>query len=167
MTNSKLYFLIGSARSGKSTFSKKWQSEKEMRVVVSGDNIRLATHGTRYNKLAEDSVFCTLHIMVRTLLLSGYEVLIDETNTSEMSIRRILEIDKNATPVFINTPLDICIKRAIDSRQFDVINSIYRHHSNINSILIKYGTIEKFIENINNKIEQYNKFFEGTINEYN
>ncbi len=145
MYKGKLHFTVGRQRSGKSTYCKLWLFENygnnyesclidNPRVIVSGDAIRLATHGMRYNRLAEDSVFMTLHTMVRTLLITGFDVIVDETNTSEISIRRLLEIDNKAKAVYINTSEEICIQRALDTNQPDLVPVIKRVGKNIEKI---------------------------------
>lgn len=110
----KLYFVVGTAASGKSTFAQKWKRElaNTPRVVVTTDNIRLALHNQVYNKCAEPVVFAHKHLMIKTLLLEGYDVLSCGTNTTKESIQRLLEIDLNAEPIVIGTPLHICLERS-------------------------------------------------------
>ena len=86
--------------------------ENERRVLVSGDEIRQALYGSNWNSLGEDYVDSIKWTMIRTLLNSGHTVLLDETNTSERSIRKILEIDIDAEFVFVETKPEICHKRA-------------------------------------------------------
>jgi predicted kinase len=131
---SKLFFMIGCPRSGKSTFCKEWINDGPMRIIVCGDDIRMATYGQRWNKLGENSVYCTLYVMIRALLLGGFTVLVDETNSSEMSITRILEIDENAKPILIDTSEDECIKRAIEWNQKDLIPVIKQISRNISRL---------------------------------
>lgn len=138
---SRLYFTIGCSHSGKSTLCNKWAAydnyieenkfveykcsimfqeppkryesiQTERRVVVSGDRIRESLYGSLWNQLAEDFVDAVKWTMVRTLLNSGYTVLLDETNTSERNIRKIFEIDQNAEFVYVDTPVEVCKKRA-------------------------------------------------------
>jgi predicted kinase len=89
-------------------------------VIVSGDQIRLALYGCRYSSYGEGFVFATMQTMTRTLLASGYNVIIDETNTTKESCRRILEIDPTAKPIFILTRPEICIERAKATNQEDL-----------------------------------------------
>jgi predicted kinase len=174
MNKGKLYFCCGLQRSGKSTFCKKWLYENlylindnyelwlqtNPRVIVSGDDIRLATHGTRYNKLAEDSVFSTLHIMIRTLLITGFDVIVDETNTSEISIRRLLEIDEYAIAIRFDTSEEICIQRAIDSGQSDLVSAIKRTSNNLKLIDERGGLnifMNQILEEVRKRKYEYNK----------
>ena len=151
MSKGKLSFMCSTPRAGKSTYAKKWAAEKPMRVVVCGDAIRLALHGSRYNPLAETIVFGMQHIFIRSLLQQGYDVLFDDTNSSRISIQRLLEIDANATPVFIYTPVEVCKQRAIESGQEDLIEVIDRIDKNIKEIQ-KVG-FEEFVREIVREIK--------------
>lgn len=135
MYNSKLYFCIGLPRSSKSTQCRKWLNYEnfiedgqfknsevkfhiapaQKRVVVSGDEIRQALYGSNWNSLCEDYVDSIKYTMVRALLNSGHTVLLDETNTSERSIRKILEIEINAEFAFVDTKPEECHRRADES----------------------------------------------------
>lgn len=130
----KLYFMMGMARSGKSTYVNKWIKEDSNRVVVSSDDIRYAMHGNRYSSFAETMVFSVKHIMIRALLRRGMTVLVDGTHTSKISIERILEIDSTAKPILINTPKEICIERALLTNQADLIPTIERQNKNLQEI---------------------------------
>lgn len=126
MLNGKLYFTIGMPRSGKSTYCNKWAAEKPNRVIVSSDDIRFALHGKRYEPLAETMVFAIKHIMTRAHLNRGNDVIVDGTHSTRLSIQRLLEIDRLAVAVTIETPADECIRRAIATNQEDLIPVISR-----------------------------------------
>lgn len=131
----KLYFCVGLSRSGKSNLSKKWLNYENFiedgqfknsevkchiapagnRVLVSGDEIRQALYGSNWNSLCEDYVESVKWTMVRALLNSGHTVLLDETNTSERNIRKILEIDIDAEFAFVDTKPKECHIRADES----------------------------------------------------
>jgi len=144
--------MIGCPRSGKSTFCKEWVKEEPMRIVVSGDDIRLATYGQRFNKLGENAVYHTLYVMIRALLLGGFTVLVDETNSSEMSITRILEIDSEAKPILIDTSEEVCIERAIATNQKDLIPVIKQIRRNIDRL--KAEGIDNVIKRLNKDIKE-------------
>lgn len=151
----KLYFCIGCPRSGKSTYCKKWVDEKTettKKVIVNVDEIRLSLHGNRYEPLAETIVFAITHVMIRALLNQGFDVIVDETNTTEISIQRLLEIDANARPILIDTPPEECKKRAIETNQSDLIPVIDRIYENICEI--KKVGVEAFIKKIVEKINK-------------
>lgn len=152
-----LNVLIGAARSGKSTFSRKWLKEisNTNRVVVNSDTIRLALHGKRYYRDAEPHVHAQTYLMVKVLHLDGYEVLVDETSTSEGSIRRWLEIDKTAQFIWTNTPIQVCLQRAHDTNQIDLNPVIKRHFDNIENLsnYCKTPSFYNRYEKLNNSIQ--------------
>jgi len=82
-------------------------------VVVSGDDIRFAIHGSEYIPGAEALVFTIIDITALALLRRGFDVLIDETSTSKPTLMRYLRLDTNAEPIFMDTPTEECRRRAI------------------------------------------------------
>mgnify|MGYP000970491961 CR=1 FL=1 len=151
-----LYFSVGMPQSGKSTVAAKWRDLVQCNkyqhpqdvannnwwwtinngdikhpVIVNGDDFRLATHGQVYRRLSESIVWGHVHVAIQALLLTGHTVFFDETNSSEWSIRRIFEIDANAVPVFVNTPKETCIARAIEKGQDDLVPVIERVSENL------------------------------------
>lgn len=169
----RLYFMIGLARSGKSTLSRRWNARRinfneagkviedsspydivTPRVVVSADKWRLAL-GHRYNSWAEPMVHGPVRIAVRALLMD-HDVLVDETNTTASSIKQWLEEDINAVPVLVNTPLAVCKRRAIDSGQADLIPVLERMHLNL------YNTFGKNLD-IETKMVELRKEVESTL----
>lgn len=157
--------MVGLARSGKSTVSRKWANHEiyftidgqiknysvlqvEPRVVVNGDSWRLAM-GHRYNTYVEPIVSGHVQIAVRALLLT-HNVLIDETNTNEKSILKWLEEDIDAVPVFVNTAAEICKERALRTGQPDLVPVIDRMNMNLTKTFGKnldvLGTVQKLRE---------------------
>ncbi len=122
----QLYFMVGLPRSGKSSLVKTLKKEIPNLVVVSGDKIRLAVYNQRFWGPGEAMVHSIKQTMVRTLLSEGYNVLIDETNTSWKSIETIREIDSFAKYIIVDTPIADCIERAEKTGQSDLIPVIRR-----------------------------------------
>lgn len=141
-----LYFSVGMPRSGKSTLAKDWAdrfgpddprdmytdtiiyngggkmwfnfNEKVLgKVIICGDDFRLACHGQVYRRLSEGVVWGHIQVAIQALLNTGHKVFFDETNSSPWSIERIFEIDVHAIPVFVTTPKEVCIQRALDNKQ--------------------------------------------------
>lgn len=125
----QLFFTRGLPRSGKSTFARKWltnqkYSLKDMlydnkykelyfplrRVIVCGDDFRLATYGQEYDRSCEFASALTMFTAIKALL-KNHCVLFDETNSSEWSLRRIFEICPNAEYIDIRTEKKECLKR--------------------------------------------------------
>jgi len=129
----QLYFLCGIARCGKSTIAKSWQkyeidikyntikkhvgSHKIPRLIVCADWLRLALTGQPYIQEAEDIVHAVKHLIIRTYLNQGYDILVDGTHTTKNSIQDLLLIDKDADFYLIDTPAEECKQRAIDTNQ--------------------------------------------------
>lgn len=159
----KLTALIGLARSGKSTFAREWQSKEDPdglnRVVVNGDNVRLALHDHRFIFKAEPIVHGIYQTMVRALLLNPQlHVLMDDTHTTVSSIRTVLTIDDNAEFIYVPCNTEVARQRAIETNQTDLIPVIDRMHGNLTH-LSNYcykgcmGTYEPVKENIFKSIE--------------
>ena len=131
----KLYFCIGIPRCGKSTYCEKWVAEQPRRVIVCSDDIRLALHGQRYEALAETMVFAIKHVMIRAHLARGFDVIVDGTHSTSVSIKRLLEIDKNATAIMFDTTMEECIRRATATGHLDLTTGpIQRIANNIAEI---------------------------------
>lgn len=131
----KLTFMLAPARAGKSTFANKWVKESDSdglnRVIVCSDDIRLGLHGQRYIREAEPMVWTLTTIMTKAHLLRGCHVLLDETHSSFQSIKNTFKLDINAKPIFINTPLEVCLQRCKDTGQEDLWEPIKRMYQNI------------------------------------
>jgi predicted kinase len=171
----QLIFTIGLPRSGKSTFATEWALEKPMRAIVSSDSIRLALTGKRYEPLAETMVFATKHIMIRSLLERGFDVCVDGTHSTEISITRLYEIDINAQHVLVQTYPYVCKQRAESTNQLDVIPTIDRvfHNLNLNGfwyvnqkLTVQYENAswnhspiyEEFLFNVKKKVQERNLY---------
>jgi len=148
---SKLYFYIGLPRSGKSTHSKIWQQEAPNRVVLCYDDYRHILTGQRFHQDSEDFVRATVLITAKVLLRSGYDVLLDDTHTSLKNVEKILDVDKNAIALIINTDHETCIKRAYICGHDDLYHPILRMVENLkytykaikeNKLNIEYKEIE-------------------------
>jgi predicted kinase len=132
----QLWATIGPARSGKSTWATEWKYDERIignKCIFEDDHLRLSLHGERYKRLAEPMIFGMKYTTLRALLKSNDHVLNPETNTTERSIRNLLEIDPKCIFIIFDTPLEICIQRAIDTGQSDLIecNVINRHYQNM------------------------------------
>lgn len=148
---SKLIILVGCARSGKSTWAKNWANENldytdiQQRVIVNSDNVRLALHGQRYNKLAEPLVHAVTDVMIKTLMMNeNTTVCVDETNTTVSSLRKWLTLDPSAEVVYIEASPQMCKQRAIETSQEDLLPVIDHMYNNLLK-LCNY-TIDKRIQ---------------------
>jgi hypothetical protein len=142
-----LTFLIGLPRSGKTTLANRWQNGeisfidgeichspveglRKNRVVVKPDIIRL-TLGHRYNSYIEHHIKAITYTMVSALLLDGYHVLLDDTHTTQHSIKEVLRLDTNADHYFNRALPLICVQRATLTNQEDLIPIIEKMTNNL------------------------------------
>lgn len=151
----RLYFTVGSTRAGKTTFANYWVNEAKDRVVVDTDTIRLAVTGKRYLGAIEPFIYYLETIVIKSFLLQGKDVLFCETNTSNRSIEKILNIDIDAVPIYIHSTREECIDRARKTGQDDLVDCgvIDRHFKNLDTLcgpnsyymgLYFYGYYEPF-----------------------
>lgn len=153
-----LRFLIGLQRSGKSTYANQWVRDKPRekysiifpRVIVCADNIRMAVTGQRYNRHAEPTIFMIKDYMIEALLSRGFDVIIDGTHTTKISIQRIFEIDLDAQWTLINTPFEICKHRALKTNQPDLVPVLNRTNRQL-QILLDEG-ISRVCEKIKQEV---------------
>lgn len=129
-TRGKLYFTIGLPCSGKSTRANRWVTDdadlhyglygadgydyrlERPRVVIGGDDFRIGTHSLEYLRTSEGLVFAQMDTAVRALLYRGFDVLIDETCTTEATLLRYYLMDFGAEAIIIDVSSQECIRRA-------------------------------------------------------
>lgn len=166
-----LYFMIGLPRSGKSTMAQQWLnhhinilnsgnavlSKSEYvtpRAVVCADDIRLSM-GHRWNSYVEDYVHATKITMIRTLLRK-HDVLVDETHTTENSIRQLLQIHPRAKALIMSTTPDVCKARAKLTNQEDLYPVIDRMAEQLyklsNSVTFQQTEIIKTIDKLRDQV---------------
>lgn len=140
--NSRLFFTIGAARSGKDFYLKKWLREREgneIRIPVHADSIRLSM-GHRYNDYVEGLVHAIKNLTIRSYLeMDDVWVVVNGTHTNECSIKEILSIRNDAIPIVLNTPIEKCLQRAHNTNQEDLVPVIKRMFDNLRSIWDKYA----------------------------
>lgn len=160
----KLKYCIACPRAGKSTYCSTWVNEEPKRVIVCSDDIRLALHGQRYEPLAETMVFAVKHIMIRSLLARGFDVIVDGTHSTEISIKRLLEIDENAEAVIFDTTPEECKRRAEATGQSDLGPVIDRIHRNMTKLGIYDNAFSSTIDRIKTEINNRRLYTKTTSN---
>lgn len=117
-----LHCMVGLPRSGKTT-----KASGMGCPIVCPDAIRLALHGRRFEKLAEDFVWAIAKTMVRALFLAGHdEVVLDATNNT-VKRRAMWESDDWETEFhFCQTSKAECIRRARGIGDEEIIATIER-----------------------------------------
>lgn len=111
----ELIITVGFPLSGKSTLSKRVVNHCDKVVIVCPDTIRLALHGQQFIGLAEPFVWAMAQTMVRTLLIQGFTIIVDATNTTKerRSMWRQIAKDFNLTLniYWVDTPASVCHDR--------------------------------------------------------
>lgn len=163
-----IYILLGLPRSGKSTIVNKLigkslysnysqifnhyglpeqykiLNQKDSFNVICADDIRLALTGQRFYAPAEPMVHSIKHTMIKASLLRGHPVLIDETHSSDRSIKELLDLTPNVYGYFMNTSPSECERRAIECGQND---------------LVDLGVIRRMTEGFRNMNPKYKTMF--------
>jgi len=130
-----LTFLVGTPRSGKSAWAEKYvnfEDDPEFiqpykpRTLVNGDAVRFAVTGNRWNNDAELLTHPIKLFMIKALLATGHDVLVDDTHTSKYSIEQLWSIDPKARFVIIDTDIVECKKRAMQTGHPELIPIIDR-----------------------------------------
>lgn len=113
----KLYVCVGLPRSGKSTYCKQFIKFRGNHCLISGDSIRFALTGQRFNSNVEEVVHTIKHVAIKSALLNHQNVVYDGTNTTIESISKILKIaeDYGAEVFFwlFDTSVALCVQRAM------------------------------------------------------
>jgi len=149
----KLYFTVGLPRSGKTTLANKWVEDGPKRLVFSGDTFRLAIHGLPYIKEAEGLVFSIMDVAARAMLLDGYDVLMDETASTEATILRYLNLDIDAQPMFVHTPASVCKERAVAGNRPYLVPVIDRIDKQLFQLLSRWdATFERLKDHVRGQV---------------
>ncbi len=115
-----LICTMGLPRCGKSTWAR-----NQPFPVISPDAVRLALYGQRFWEPGEKMVWALVPLMVRTLFESGNNaVILDATNITLWQ-RDQWQSDEWETVFYhIDTPVGVCVERAVDTGQNDLIKVI-------------------------------------------
>jgi predicted kinase len=125
----QLYFMVGNARSGKSTVCKKLARELSA-TILTQDSFRLAVYDRDYHYDSEPAVFGHIDVAARALLINGTNVIIDETNT--LAWRREHWRGLGGIGFYVNTPVETCVSRC-NSTNEGLIGAVRRMGKNLES----------------------------------
>ncbi len=130
-----LIAMMGLPRSGKSTIATKLAEELGAPIVCK-DTIRLAMHGQRYAREAEDYIRAVAKTMIKALFLRGHAIVIaDETHYSKAARQSLHDPMWDIRWYPVQTPADICSERAIATGQPDLVDVI-------NEMSMRYEPLE-------------------------
>jgi predicted kinase len=125
-TKKELILMVGLPRSGKSTYAKTTGFP-----IVNPDSIRLALHGERFISDAEPMVWAIAKYMVKSLFLAGHStVILDATNTTAKRREEWVSRHWKVSIMHITTTKEVCISRAIEEGDTDIIQVIERMSEN-------------------------------------
>jgi len=122
----KLYFMVGSARSGKSTYSKEISKEYNA-SIISPDSFRLAIYNSGWWVEGEKMVSSHVDVAVRAMLINGTNVLIDETNVLPNKRKRWRELGGQG--FYVECPLEVCLSRANEENNAGFKDNIREMHA--------------------------------------
>ena len=118
----RLILMVGLPRSGKSTAARRLGHP-----IVCPDAIRLALHGHRFEPRAEPFIWAIAKTMTHALFLAGHDVVVvDATNTTAKRRDDWRSDAWTIEPIFIDTPKDECVRRALAAGDADIVPIIER-----------------------------------------
>lgn len=113
--NRKIIVLKGLPASGKSTWAKEFVSKNPKWARVNKDDLRSMLHDSRYSKDNEHQVILARNSLISSLIVTGYSVIVDDTNFNPVHLKAIKEIahayGAEVEEKFFDVPLEECLKR--------------------------------------------------------
>lgn len=126
----RLFMTIGLPRSGKTTLRNEAMNINHGIVLISCDQLRLQIYGQKFYLKGEDFIWAIRKHMLEILMQNKNYIFIDETNTTVKRRKDILKLAKEykykAYGIIIDTPKEICIKRAKAENDKEIIPIIER-----------------------------------------
>ena len=133
MNRSTLAIMVGLPQSGKSTGALRLR-KAHGHTVLCPDEVRLALHGHEFYRPAELIVWGMVETMARALLATDHDVIIDACNTSRKRRQQWIDLaistNRNLLAYVVSTPKEVCIERAMDSGQVQLVPAIERMADN-------------------------------------
>ena len=103
----KLYTMVGIPGSGKSTIANQIPNA----VVISSDAIRKELYGAEEIQGNGKQVFDLVYKRIGEELAKEHDVVFDATNLTPWARKAVFRFPAERIAVFVNTPLDVCLKR--------------------------------------------------------
>lgn len=112
--NQEVIILRGLPASGKTTWARQHCADHTWFRRVSKDDIR-AMLGAGYSKPNEETVRSIRDVVIRSLVDDGYSVIVDDTNTNVLHIRKIeglcVKLRVSCRVMNFDTSVETCIER--------------------------------------------------------
>jgi len=142
-----MLILMGLPRSGKTTLRNKLKRY----TAISADDFRYLVYGKRFDSKCEPLMWSIREIALRNLMQQDKDIIIDECNNSVKRRKPLLRLAKEYNYethiLYVNTPLDICVERAIKIDDEEII-----------------PTIESMNERFEEPIVNESSYIEGDVN---
>lgn len=135
-----LYVMVALPRAGKSTYV-----ERKLKNIirVSADQLRILISGERSSPRKEPAVWWVRSIMLEAIMQQGFDVVVDQTNVTRDKRKPLLELARKygyrSIAIVIKTDKETCRKRAIETRQEDLLPVIERMASNYEEVTAEEG----------------------------
>lgn len=137
---SKLTMLIGLPRCGKTTEAGKYEGKA---AIVSADQFRQLIYGQRFYKDGESYVWAVRNTCFKALLQQGIDIVIDETNITKESRAAAIKLAKSygyrVEGIFFDTDPRTCKRRAIDTKQEDLLPIIDKMNDQLEPPMLSEG----------------------------
>lgn len=159
-----MHFLMGCPHSGKSTYANNWVKTTPYcegdwvrepgplrpRVVISGDDFRYSLTGHEYLPHSEMIVSSFMDVAILALLNRGFDVLVDDTSSSEMTLLRYFRLHSDPVPIFMDTPPEVCKERALANNRPYLLPVIDRIAKQLDHVRNNW---EEVVSGIKEKVE--------------
>lgn len=136
----EIIILVGISGSGKTTWCEDFIKENPGYVRVNRDSVRMeitASNSRFLERDLENLVTKMQHEQIRTCLLEGFNVIIDNTNLRRKTISDItisFNHLANITIRFVEEDLDICKERVIIRDALEDVSYIDKQYSNLQTL---------------------------------
>lgn len=111
----KIIFLKGLPASGKSTWAKEFVEKNPGWLRLNKDDLRQMLHDNKWSKGNEKQVLMTRDSIIRSALLTGYNVVVDDTNFAPHHLETINKIvdefNAEIEVKYFDVPLAECLAR--------------------------------------------------------
>ena len=123
----KLYTMVGIPGSGKSTIANQIPNA----IIISSDAIRKELYGAEEIQGNGKQVFDLVYKRIGEELAKGHDVVFDATNLTPKARNAVFRFTAEHIAVFVNTPLDVCLKRNAARERKVPEKVIYRMYHNL------------------------------------
>lgn len=156
----KVIIMVGISGSGKS-YKANFLKDKYNAIILSSDEIRKTLYGDENDQTHNEEVFCTLYKRTQDLLKNNKNIVIDATNLTIKSRKKIINIVKETNikteiiAYVMTKPIEVCVKNDCIRNRHVGKDIIYKQREKFQIPFYEEG-IDKII------LESYSKRKETT-----